>query len=431
MGRGADRPALEPDLVAAAGPGRRRTDQRVLRSGGRGDRPDGRLLGARAASSSCAPTTHASVSFLALAPASSWPPLAFFVVQQTVGIPTSFDDPDPQTRFETLGQSGPVCDRGLIFVAIGVVVAWLSGRTIFAFKARRSAHPDVPGRRRPRCRPRSSSRPASAALRPRTAGSRRSTAGPGRSGAARAAQPERPVRCARPLIGPARLRSRPAGRGRVAALGLGVARRQRPAVPGLGRRVDDRPRRRRDLGADLRRCLRRRHRAAAGRACGALPDARPERLPVGLCPGSDQRSARQDHQLHRSSSRSCRLCRSPSARCSAAARRCPTDRRPSVVRPMPVCDGRLLPARDELAAPTQPGHQAAGAAVGALAAFLLPPLPCGPRRDRRRRRWLGRAARRAGPHAAHPGVLFASILLVNAFFFPGARRRSSSSARQP
>ena len=107
---------------------------------------------------------------------------------------------------------------------------------------------------------------------------------PDRPGHARPARPDRRARHRR-------------GR-RFLLAGLGAARRERPAVPGLGRRPDDGPRRGRDLGADRRRRVRwrdgRRHR----RPRRAVPDARAERLPVGLRAGPDQRPARQDHQLH-------------------------------------------------------------------------------------------------------------------------------------
>ena len=94
-----------------------------------------------------------------------------------------------------------------------------------------------------------------------------------------------------------------------------ATRRQRPAVPGLGRRPDDRPRRGRHLGADRGRRLRRRDRRRHRRARRAVPDARPERVPVRVRPGPDQRPARQDDQLHDRLRHPRRRCRSPSARC--------------------------------------------------------------------------------------------------------------------
>ena len=61
---------VEPDLVAAARPGRRRTDDRVLRAGRRRDRPDGRLLGSRGVFRLRADDARVG-GFLALAPASA------------------------------------------------------------------------------------------------------------------------------------------------------------------------------------------------------------------------------------------------------------------------------------------------------------------------------------------------------------------------
>ena len=72
------------------------------------------------------------------------------------------------------------------------------------------------------------------------------------------------------LIGAARRRRCSSGSG---ALRVGPARRQRPPLPGLGRRADDRPGGGDDLGTDRGRRLRRRDRWRHGRARGALPDA--------------------------------------------------------------------------------------------------------------------------------------------------------------
>jgi len=63
-------------------------------------------------------------AFLALAAGVAATGVALLVVQQTVGLTFSFDDPDSQTRFVTLG---------LAIVAVGVVAWWLSGRTLFVF----------------------------------------------------------------------------------------------------------------------------------------------------------------------------------------------------------------------------------------------------------------------------------------------------------
>ena len=68
--------------------------------------------------------------FLALAAGIVAAAIAFLVVQATIGIPDlAAEDPDTllanQTRFIVLA---------LAFVAIGVVVGWIAGRTVFAFK---------------------------------------------------------------------------------------------------------------------------------------------------------------------------------------------------------------------------------------------------------------------------------------------------------
>ena len=63
--------------------------------------------------------------FLALAAGIGAAAIAMLVIQQTIGLTFDFEDLGSQTRFVTLG---------LIIVAIGVVVAWLTGRTVFAFE---------------------------------------------------------------------------------------------------------------------------------------------------------------------------------------------------------------------------------------------------------------------------------------------------------
>ncbi|MFL5778291.1 MAG: hypothetical protein ACJ761_05060 [Chloroflexota bacterium] len=72
-------------------------------------------------------------SFLALAAGVGGSAIALLVVQQTVGFTFSADDPDSQTRFVTLG---------LVIIAVGIVVGWLSGRTVFKF---RSGDARIPG----------------------------------------------------------------------------------------------------------------------------------------------------------------------------------------------------------------------------------------------------------------------------------------------
>jgi hypothetical protein len=65
--------------------------------------------------------------FLALAAGIVGAGIAFFVIQATIGIPSlgTNTTPDDQNRFVVLG---------LLIVAVGVVVAWLSQRTVFAFQ---------------------------------------------------------------------------------------------------------------------------------------------------------------------------------------------------------------------------------------------------------------------------------------------------------
>jgi energy-coupling factor transport system substrate-specific component len=64
--------------------------------------------------------------FLALAAGIGAAAFAMLVIQQTIGLTFDFEDLGSQTRFVTLG---------LIIVAIGVAVAWLTGRSVFAFEA--------------------------------------------------------------------------------------------------------------------------------------------------------------------------------------------------------------------------------------------------------------------------------------------------------
>jgi energy-coupling factor transport system substrate-specific component len=63
--------------------------------------------------------------FLALAAGIGAAAIAMLVIQQTIGLTFDFEDLGSQTRFVTLG---------LIIVAVGVVVAWLTNRTVFAFE---------------------------------------------------------------------------------------------------------------------------------------------------------------------------------------------------------------------------------------------------------------------------------------------------------
>ena len=63
--------------------------------------------------------------FLALAAGIGAAAIAMLVIQQTIGLTFDFEDLGSQTRFVTLG---------LIIVAIGVAVAWITNRTVFAFE---------------------------------------------------------------------------------------------------------------------------------------------------------------------------------------------------------------------------------------------------------------------------------------------------------
>ena len=65
--------------------------------------------------------------FLALAAGIVGAGLAFFVIQATIGIPSLGSDttPDEQDQFVALG---------VAIVAVGIIVAWLSRRTVFAFQ---------------------------------------------------------------------------------------------------------------------------------------------------------------------------------------------------------------------------------------------------------------------------------------------------------
>src|SRR3954471_18961122 len=64
--------------------------------------------------------------FLSLAAGFVGAAIALFIVQSTIGLSFDSADPDSQNRFVVLG---------LIIIAIGVVVAWVSGRTVFNLKA--------------------------------------------------------------------------------------------------------------------------------------------------------------------------------------------------------------------------------------------------------------------------------------------------------
>jgi energy-coupling factor transport system substrate-specific component len=68
--------------------------------------------------------------FLALAAGFAAAAIAFLVVQATIGIPELF----PEDPNEALANQGRFVVIGVVIVAIGVVAAWLSNRTVFAFQ---------------------------------------------------------------------------------------------------------------------------------------------------------------------------------------------------------------------------------------------------------------------------------------------------------
>ena len=205
--------------------------------------------------------------------------------------------PPIRTRYSTTRPGS--CSSALGFVAVGVVVGWLAGRTVFDFKARRPADPDAISRARPRSPPSCSifaHHPA-------------------------AVRPDRLL-----LDGRRRPRRRHAGR---------LPRRREPDQPGARRsgRADRRARDRAASSALLRLAWARRGDNARlfpvwvgglttglvaamisapiaagvfGGVTGGGTDALValfrtlglERLPIGVRAGPDQRPARQDDQLH-------------------------------------------------------------------------------------------------------------------------------------
>ena len=131
VGRRPDRAPVEPHLVDPADPRRGRTERRVLRPGRRGHRPDGRASGAVVACSGCARRTLASAGSWPSRPASPRTLIAMVVVQSTIGLSFGFED-DPTRRCASSSSS-------LALVAVGVAVAWISGRTIFRLEGRPDA----------------------------------------------------------------------------------------------------------------------------------------------------------------------------------------------------------------------------------------------------------------------------------------------------
>ena len=76
--------------------------------------------------------------FLSLAAGFAAAFIVLQIVQSTIGLAIDPADPNSQNRFVVIG---------VLIVLAGVAVAWLTGRTVFDLKARRSADPDLPHRR--------------------------------------------------------------------------------------------------------------------------------------------------------------------------------------------------------------------------------------------------------------------------------------------
>ena len=213
------------------------------------------------------------------------------VVQATIGLAIDPTDPNSQNRFVVIG---------VVIVLVGVAVAWLTGRTVFDLKADD-----------PRIRTYLIGATAISAFVLIVALFRLLFGPTGYFSAVNGKDPDGDGPLG-PLFGGADLSflaiGDPAGlivadragpRGRVPGLHVGPPGRACPAVPGVDRRSDDGPRRGDDLGPDRGRRLRRRDRRRDGPAGRPVPDARARRPPVGAGAGPDQRSARQDDQLHR------------------------------------------------------------------------------------------------------------------------------------
>ena len=282
-------------------------------------------------------------SFLAVAAGIAAAGIAFLIVQSTIGLPELFPEDqaaalDNQMRFVLIA---------LAIIAIAVVVGWVTRRTVFAFRG-------DDARIRPYLAVATGLSAAAlvfAILRLLFAPGGYFSAKDGVLDALTSLAIADPGSLILALSGRRRRRARVA---------LGVGGRPCPAVPRLGRRAHDRLRRGRDVGTDQRRRLRRCHRLRHRRARGVVPDARPERVPVGLRPGPHVRPAGQDAELHH------RL-RHP---------RRPADHRPHDVQPrrghrrgrglgtpgLRVDDHPgILPPGTQLAAPAPSGDEAARA----------------------------------------------------------------------
>ena len=81
--------------------------------------------------------------FLALAAGVAAAGIALLVVQNTIGLPELFPDDADQA----IANQAQFVLIGTAIVALAIVVAWLSARTVFKFSPRRPAHPDLPQRR--------------------------------------------------------------------------------------------------------------------------------------------------------------------------------------------------------------------------------------------------------------------------------------------
>ena len=178
--------------------------------------------------------------------------------------PADGRDPDARLRRRRADDQNRFVLIAIVIVVVGVVVAWVSRPDGLRVQGRRSADPAVPGRRDRR----SSAFALVFALAPPAVRADRLLLGV-----------DRPQADGTPdgFLGGANL----TGLALPDPVGLIVARRsspcssascvwrwarrgeQRPALPGLGRRPDDRPRGRGDLGADRGRRLRRRDRRPA------------------------------------------------------------------------------------------------------------------------------------------------------------------------
>ena len=332
--------------------------------------------------------------------------IAFFVIQATIGIPKIGADAtaDDQNRFVLIG---------VVVVAVGVAAAWLTRRTVFAFSG------DDP-------RIRTSLTGATALfafgivfalVRLLFAPDGYFSKFDGTDNAPIAGLDLRPWRSR--SARPGRRRDpRTARRGGRRC--LGTARRQRQVLPGLDRRADDRPGRSGHIRSDRRRCFRWRYRWRDRLPRRAVQDARPRRLPVRVCPGPDERPARQDDLVHG---------------------RLPDPRRPPPDRPDDVQPRRRDRRRLTRAPRCRPpaattGRGRAGSIAGTRSRSCLRspsswlPRSCFHRSSCRSSAAIAIVAALSTGLGRDilltlrvPAALIFSILVVNALFFPGATDR--------